>query len=308
MQGNDDYRTARRPRLAWQVDAVVRTGHPRRLIAGSGACARHWRARRRIAPDPTRHTIHRSHPETRMKRPSPLAPVLVLALCLPLLAACQNEAGNAASTPTAEAGTETAPQTALGRTVAKALDEARKDLREGNLSLNGNYDVRINGKRVQREAGNLPAAEITPAGDIIIAGRTVTTSDDTRALARTYREGIITVAETGMDLGVQGADLGMRAAGEAIGSLLRGNTEDFEKRIEAEAKQLEASAIKLCDHLPDLLAAQQSLAVAVPEFAPYARMEASDIGDCKDGISSAASGQGDAAAEADAAAGPASTH
>lgn len=243
-----------------------------------------------------------------MKRPSPFAPALVLALCLPLTTACQKDAGNAASTPSAEPGAPTAPQTALGRTVAKALDEARRELREGNLSLNGNYDVRINGKRVQREASNLPAAEITPAGDIIVAGKTVTMSDDTRALARTYREGIIAVAETGMDLGVQGADLGMRAAGEAIGSLLRGNTDEFEQRIEAEARQLEASAIKLCDHLPGLLAAQQSLAAAVPEFAPYARMEATDIGDCKDGIGKSASGQGNAAAEADAAAEPASTH
>lgn len=239
-----------------------------------------------------------------MKRSIPFA--LAFALCLPLLAACQKEAANTASTPTADAGTDadTAPQTALGRTVARALEEARRELREGNLSLNGNYDVRINGKRIQREAGNLPAAEITPAGEIIIEGRTLATSDESRALARRYREGLLAVAEAGMDLGVQGADLGMKAAGEAIGSLLRGNTAGLEQRLEAEAKRLEASAVQLCDYLPGLLDAQQALAAAVPEFAPYARMEATEIGECRDGLRSTGDGDatGNAAAQADAAA------
>ena len=110
-----------------------------------------------------------------------------------------------------------------------------------------------------------------------------------------------------MDLGVQGADLGMRAAADAIGSLFRGDTEQMEKRVEAEAEKLKGTVVQLCERLPALLSAQQALATAVPEFAPYARMEASDIEDCN---KEAGSGRGirvfsgDAAAEADAAADP----
>src|SRR5690606_13132585 len=120
-------------------------------------------------------------------------------------------------------------------TVAAAMDKARQELHEGNLSLDGSTDIRINGTRIQREAKDLPSAEITPDGQLIVAGIPITMDAPARALARDYRQGILAVAETGMDLGVQGADLGMRAAGDAIGSLLRGDTEEMEKRVEAEA-------------------------------------------------------------------------
>ena len=53
------------------------------------------------------------------------------------------------------------------------MDEARRELHEGNLSLNGDYDVQINGKRVHREASDLPVAEITPEGQLIVAGTTI---------------------------------------------------------------------------------------------------------------------------------------
>jgi len=209
----------------------------------------------------------------------PLA-TLVLIACLPLFAACQRDA--APPPASSEQSADTAPQTALGRTVAKALDEARKQLREGDLDLNGDYDVRINGTRLMRKGSDLPPAHITRDGQLVVSGAEVRMDDDARAMARDYRDSVIAVAEAGMDIGVQGADLGMKAAGDAIGSLFRGDTDQVEKRIEAEAKRLEASALQLCDRLPALLSAQQSLATAVPEFAPYARMEASDIDDCRD--------------------------
>ena len=202
---------------------------------------------------------------------------------LPLLAACRRDAPP--PPPAAEPAGDTAsaaPATALGRTVAKAMEEARKELRTGNLGLNGNYDVRINGKRLSRNAGSLPPAHITPEGQLVVEGRDVAMDDASRALARDYRTHLIAIAETGMDLGVQGADLGMQVAREAIGSLFRGDTDQIEKRIkEAEGKQLEAAALQLCEQLPGLLSAQQSLAAAVPEFAPYARMEASDVDECR---------------------------
>ena len=234
----------------------------------------------------------------------------VLAASLPLLAGCGRDDPAPASTDAA------APTTALGRTVARAMEEARRELREGDLSLNHSYDVRIGGAHVRsRGDGSLPSASITPQGDLVIDGETVTRDEDERALARAYREAIIEVAERGMDLGVQGADMGMRAASEAITGLFRGNHEDIEARIEAEARKIEAEAMKLCDRLPRLLEVQQALAAARPEFVPYARMTVADIQDCREGVeeetaehASAAQAEArhghdlDPAAEADAAA------
>lgn len=232
---------------------------------------------------------------------------LALLASLPLLGACQrDDAATPAQSPAGgQADSRPAPQTALGRTVAAAMEEARRELHEGNLGLNSSTDIRINGKRIQRNADDLPKAEITPDGQLIVAGTPIAMDANARALAREYRAAILAVAETGMDLGVQGADLGMRAAADAIGSLLRGDTDQMEKRVEAEAASLEASAMRLCDQLPGLLAAQDALAAAVPEFAPYARMETSDVDDCRDKSDhgDAGASAADAAAEADAAAG-----
>ena len=43
---------------------------------------------------------------------------------------------------------------------------------------------------------------------------------------------------------------------------------------------IEVAAMALCDRLPALYQSQQALAAAVPEFAPYADMDESDIDDC----------------------------
>lgn len=232
---------------------------------------------------------------------------LALVAALPLFTACQRD-----TPPPAPPGTQAdvdaaVPETALGRTVARAMDKARTKMHEGNLSLNGGFDVQVNGSRIQRKTDGLPAAEITPDGELIVAGTTVAMDERSRALARDYREGILAVASAGMDLGVQGADLGMKAAGDAIASIFRGDTEQVEERIEAEARKLEAAAMQLCDSLPQLLQAQQALAAAVPEFAPYAHMDAGDIEDCHTSIESgtdddAPTAPADPAAEADAAA------
>ncbi len=232
---------------------------------------------------------------------------LALVAALPLFTACQRD-----TPPPAPPGTQAdvdaaVPDTALGRTVARAMDKARRKMHEGNLSLNGDLDIQVNGNRIQRKADGLPAAEITPDGELIVAGTTVAMDERSLALARDYREGILAVASAGMDLGVQGADLGMKAAGEAIASIFRGDAHEVEKRIEAEARKLEAAAMQLCDHLPQLLQAQTALAAAVPEFAPYARMDASDIGDCHKDVGSgtdddAPTAPADPATEADAAA------
>lgn len=216
---------------------------------------------------------------------------LILLAALPALAACQREAPAPAPAPAgSQAATDPAPQTALGRTVAKAMEEARKELREGNLSLNADYDVRVNGKRIAHKTSDLPRAEITPGGELLVSGQAVAMDDAARAMAREYRTAMIAIAEAGMDIGVQGADLGIKAAGDAIGSLLRGDTEEMEKRVEAEARKIEASAMRLCDRLPALLSAQQALASAVPEFVPYAKMDASDVEDCRNGHDSVVAG------------------
>lgn len=211
-----------------------------------------------------------------------------LLILLPVLAACQP-----ASTPTDAATTapaSSAPRTALGRTVEKAMDEARKEMATENIGISGDMDIRLGSnahvsRRTPRDAqGNpLPKAEISPAGDLLIDGKAVQVDAEQRALLLEYREHVLGIAEVGMVLGAKGADLGMHAAGEALKSVFTGQTAEFEQRIEAEAAQLEAEAMRLCDRLPGMMTTQRELAEALPAFRPYATMTAEDIEDCRDG-------------------------
>ncbi len=195
--------------------------------------------------------------------------------CLPLLAACDGQRDSNAPPPTAGQ-----PTSALGNIVKSATDEARKKLQTENISISDGMHIQVNGHSIRRPEGKAKA-EITPAGDLLIDGRPVTVDAQQRALLLQYRQHIIGIAGAGMDIGVQGADLGMKAASEAISGIFNGNADKVEDRIKPETQKIEAAAEHLCDLLPPVLATQTALAASLPEFRPYATMTATDISDCR---------------------------
>lgn len=197
-----------------------------------------------------------------MNQSSPSFRPIVLSFllaCVPLFTACSADRD-------ADPGSR-APS-ALGGVVKRATDKAREKLATENISLSRNED-------------GMPKAEITPTGDLLIAGQAVAVDDAQRALLLEHRALVVSIAEAGIEIGVQGADLGMKAASMAIKGVLSGNTEEMERRIEAEAKKIEVEAQKICDLLPPLRASQQVLAAAIPAFVPYASMDQHDIDDCR---------------------------
>jgi hypothetical protein len=216
-----------------------------------------------------------------------LAPLLFASLALPLLGACNQASQPAATPPPAAQSTATTaqPQTALGRMVDNGVREARAELEKGNIDIDGHVSIRVGADHhaVERNP-NLPRAQVTPQGDLLIEGKAVAVTPEQRALLLTYRQQIIEVAAAGMSMGVQGADLAGKAVSEVLGSVFSGKGEDFGKRMEAEGRKLEAQGRQLCMKLEPMRATQQRLAAALPEFKPYATMTADDIEDCrKDG-------------------------
>jgi hypothetical protein len=195
--------------------------------------------------------------------------------CLPLLAACDGQRDRNAAPPTAGQ-----PTSALGNIVKSATDEARKKLQTENISISDGMHIQVNGHSIRRPEGKTKA-EITPAGDLLIDGRPVTVDAQQRALLLQYRQHIIGIAGAGMDIGVQGADLGMKAASEAISGIFNGNADKVEERIKPEAQKIEAAAEQLCNLLPPMLGTQQALAASLPQFRPYATMTEGDISDCR---------------------------
>lgn len=204
--------------------------------------------------------------------------VLLLATTLPALAGC-GERDHAPADPASEARPA---DTLVGRKVRQAMAKARSELATGNISLD---QVHVSGKGFNIDTGSRrdsgrPRAEITPGGELLIEGRKVEANAEQRALLRDYRRKIEDIAMAGMDIGVAGAELGVKAATEALRSVFSGNADDIERRVEARADAVRASAAGLCDRLPGLLATQERLAAAMPEFRPYANLERSDIDEC----------------------------
>lgn len=233
----------------------------------------------------------------------PFRPPVAL-LCACVLAACspQQPAAPAAQARSASSRSHDAgARTMIGREVEKAVAEARAELAKENLALGSDSHIRIGGATVRsrspRDAqGNpLPKAEVGPAGDLLIDGRPVPLQPRQRALMLEYRKQLTEVIETGMALGARGADLGIAAAGEALTHVFAGRTDDFERRVEAEARKIAAEAGRICERLPGLIAAQRAAAAAIPEFAPYATLAASDIDECRREVAESARSAPDAA-------------
>jgi len=188
---------------------------------------------------------------------------IALLACLAFAAGCGRDTPDAHDPQ----GT-TAADRAVDRTLGKIAAKIRAKLETQNITLKS---VDGHGK-----------AEITPQGDLVVEGRTVAVDAAQRKLLLQYRNGIIDIATAGTDIGMEGAGFGLRTAGKALRGALSGNSDDIDAEIEADARKFEASARRICDHLPPLLNAQQQLVAQLPEFAPYAKMEQSDIDDCLD--------------------------
>ena len=183
---------------------------------------------------------------------------LALLSCLPLLGC-----GNRDTAPAADPANE--PKTFIGKAVKEATDGAIEELAKENIDLT---------------ATGQPNAEITPAGDLLIDGKAVVLNAEQRALMLEYRGHLAKVANAGIGVGIEGADLAGKAMSEAIKGVFTGETDQIDKKIEAEAEGIKQSAKKLCDLLPAMKVTQDKLAASLPEFRPYATMDDGDIKDC----------------------------
>ena len=142
--------------------------------------------------------------------------------------------------------------------------------------------INVNGHEISNHTSTLPKAEISPKGDLLIEGKAVSLDASQRQQLLGYREQVIGIAEAGMDIGSQGADIAGTALQGVAGAIFGGDKgqKDFEAKMEAQGKQIEVQAMKLCTRLPALMASQQALAGALPAFKPYATMTQTEIDDC----------------------------
>lgn len=198
--------------------------------------------------------------------------VIALLACLVLASGCQREESTGKQASAGDKATQDASpeaHSAIGRVVAKAMDRATDEMGSRNLTISDD-----NGGT---------KAEITPQGDLLVAGEKIPVNERQRALLVKYRSQVLAIAAAGAHIGAQGADFGVRAAGKALRGALSGNGDQVEAEIEAEAREFEARALEICDRMPPLLESQQQLAAQLPAFKPYATMTQADVDGCREG-------------------------
>lgn len=188
------------------------------------------------------------------------------------------------------------PAAGIGAEIRADMDEARREVRmelaaaraeleTGNLELG--QDLRL-GKRGRGDdrADALPKAEITPAGDLLVAGQAVAVDAAQRRELLAYRGQVIEVAIAGIELGERSANAALDAVDQGLFRLMfSAMTGSLERRMEKTIREtVEPGVRQICLSLPALYEAQQRLAGAVPEFRPYATMQADEIDDCMDEV------------------------
>lgn len=200
--------------------------------------------------------------------------ILASALLLPL-AACSQPGQDAQAAK--EASTQTS-SSAIAAKVREGIEQAKQELATQDIGIN---DVHIGTEPHTQHDSSLPKAVITPQGTLVIAGKPVEATPEQHAMLVDYRQQILGIAEAGMDIGAQGADIGISAAKQAIWGALSGKDDkEIEASIKPQTDKIQAAAMVLCKRLPDMLASQQKLAAAMPAFKPYATMTQKDIDDC----------------------------
>lgn len=207
----------------------------------------------------------------------PITSGALTALLALLITACSAPGPDQPQPGIATEGTGAQPPSSwIAGQIDAAMDHARRELATRNIEV-GNVHV---GGRSEAPATR-PKAEITPQGDLLIGGKTVVATPEQHALLLAYRQEIIAIAQAGMDIGTQGADLGIHAAKQALANAFSGqDAAATEAAIKPQADAIKASALKLCQRMPALLAAQQKLAAVMPAFQPYANMRQRDVDDC----------------------------
>lgn len=210
-----------------------------------------------------------------------LAPVL-LALVLPV--AFPSAVQAAESGPTGISAEIRRDLDAARSEVGAELAESRRELQTGNLRIDNSLHFESSRSASTREAKRLPRAEITPQGDLLIAGRKQVINAVQRQQLLAYRSQVVEIALTGLDIGQRSAEAALQAVGDTslAGLMVGAMSGQLERRIErVVSRELEPAVRGICRQLPAVMASQQQLASSLPQFRPYATLAPADIRDCE---------------------------
>ena len=198
----------------------------------------------------------------------------------------------AQATPSdSDIGKEISQELADARIEMRAeMAKAREELRTGNLELD--HSMRFSGSDRKHQDKDLhhdlPPAEITLQGDLLVDGKAVAIDAGQRKQLLAYRQQVIAIALSGIDVGERSAEAALEMVDSSwVALLFTAMTGRLERKVERMVmEQVQPAVLAICARLPDVMASQQRLASQLPAFQPYANLEQADIDGCEDEIRS----------------------
>lgn len=137
-----------------------------------------------------------------------------------------------------------------------------------HVEFNNDMDFE-KGELIFRENGDVYMV-ITENDELFINGEGIELDARGQELVGKYYDTVDDVVDDAMDIAGEAADLGISAAVQALALIFSDEKEreEFEARIEEEAKEIEAMADSMCSHLRVIEDIEVELQRIVPEFEP----------------------------------------
>lgn len=151
----------------------------------------------------------------------------------------------------------------------------------GDTSIN-NGAIRVDDGVVTLHPDHTADASIASNGDFSIDGRPVTITPNERSLLQAYYAGALHVREHGIETGKAGTAVAGDALKNAADQVLGGDDAAAERNRHV-ADKVKQAALKICDDLADIRAAQDQLATQLDAFKPYGQLlDADSVSECRD--------------------------
>lgn len=144
-----------------------------------------------------------------------------------------------------------------------------------------NGAIILHHEQVTLHTSGAPKAVITASGDFTIDGKMVTVTPDQRQQLQRYYQGALAVREHGIATGKAGVAVAGAAITGIADAITSGDSDQIDKHVNAKAELVEQKAMKICQDIAQIKAAQNALATQLPAFKPYSDLLEADAEHCK---------------------------
>lgn len=154
-----------------------------------------------------------------------------------------------------------------------ACDIPDTTMMNGNITLRGNL--------LTLHAEGAPDAQINSSGALQIGSKSIPISTTQQGLLMLYFQSVMSVHQTGLEMGKIGAGMGAKALKNAVDGKSKAQQD---QDADVGGKQLKVLAQKICQDEVSIKNVQDQLATQLPAFKPYAGIVSDKrLADCTKG-------------------------